>query len=220
MRYLLVVVFVCSLLTGCVAQAPFVVLEPSAPCEEILHPALLNVPFDELAQGQEQTEGWIITQFPTATVQSILTSNEQSIRFGWSEGDKDFGLFFAPALGIEYINQVSKQSPTLGMILDCFGDPQYYTLDTHAPIFPGRTGYLFDIYYTDLGLSFRGSTLEATVAQRYDSTSVMNGDVLIMPVGTIEDMIPNLRSTEEGRQELLSMILEWPKDFTAIVPDE
>lgn len=67
MRYLLVIIFVGSLLTGCMPPEQFVVLEPSAPCEEILHPALLNVPFDELAQGREQTEEWIITNFPTVT---------------------------------------------------------------------------------------------------------------------------------------------------------
>jgi hypothetical protein len=219
-RYLLLILVIYVFVAGCMPPDPVATIDLSGRCEEIIHPALLNVPFDELALGREQAEEWILTQFPTATVQTT-SSSESGITensFYWSEGDKGFALVLLQKA--KYLSQTSKQYPTLGAILHCYGDPMYYTLEPNVPIGPGTFGYLFDIYYPNNGFRFRGSTWEATVAQRYDATSVMNGDIIVMPIGAIEEIIPNVSSTEDHGQIIRSLLQEWPDDFTEIVLEE
>ena len=217
-RYLLAMLLISLSATGCVPQEPVVTLDPSTQCEQIIHPVLLSVPFEGLAQGQEKAESWIITQFPTATVEfepSELSGGDDIGWFYWSENEKHFVLSLMQSYRL--IEQSSEQYPTLGQILRCFGEPEYFSL-TRTPIGGEAIGVRLELWYPDRGIRFRSETWGLTEIRRYDAESVMRGDVVIMPAGTAEEMLRNWGAgSEEYVQEQLALLQKWPDNFTELV---
>jgi hypothetical protein len=76
-KFRLVLPFISFLLTGCFVgySAPGLhsCPEPRPPlaCSDIVHPALLSIPFKQMRQGQEDAERWILTEFPTTTIKYL-----------------------------------------------------------------------------------------------------------------------------------------------------
>lgn len=219
--YLLAIMVTFMFITGCVPIEPIVTLDRSTQCERIISPALLQVPFEELRQGQKQAESWIITQFPTATVEfelSELGGRDNIGWFYWSENEKHFVLSLMPSYRL--IEQSSEQYPTLGHVLRCFGKPKYYSL-TRTPIGGGPIGVRLELWYPNHGIRFRSETWGLTEIRRYDTESAIRGDVVIMPIGTVEDMLRNWGAgSEEYVQDQLALLRDWPDDVTEIVLEE
>ena len=213
-------IVVCLFTTNCVPQKPVVTLGPSAPCQEIIHPALLSVPFDELVQGRDDVEEWILAQFPTATVAFDPTRGGLGAigQFSWSEGAKGFTLFLSESSRL--IQQTSEQYPTLGHILRCYGDPAYYTLEEDVPVGGSVLGNRLELWYPGFWFKFQSDTWGPNKPSRYDVTSPIRGRIAIMPVGTIEEVISNWRSDEAYIQVQLELLREWPDDFTELVVKE
>ena len=51
-RILLLIIVGIVVATSCYPDVPIPTYDPSGPCDVILHPAMLSVPFDELDKGQ------------------------------------------------------------------------------------------------------------------------------------------------------------------------
>jgi hypothetical protein len=217
---LLILVFTASCVTH-VQQEPMATLSPSAPCEQIVHPALLDVPFQDLTQGREETEKWILAQFPTATVTFEPSPHNSAGEIGqwsWTEGDK--GFFLVLALGARYLKQFSEQHPTIGAVLRCYGDPQYYTLEWGVPVGGDVNGNRLELLYPAQGLRFRSVSWGSSVTDRYDIGFAMNDAIVFTPKGTVEEMYQNSGFSAEYIDERLTLLQEWPRHFTAFVREE
>jgi hypothetical protein len=216
--HLVVMLTISILIAGCIPPpvATFV------PCDEILHPAMLSVPFEELAKGQQATEEWILTQFPTATVEfdSYGTGPGDVGRFYWSEGDKGFTLHLYSTY--HYIDQqeLSAKRPELGQILQCYGDPEYYTLQVHTPIGGSMLGTRLWLWYPVLGVRFETAS-PGRPADHIDADYPIIGRTTIVPPGTVEEMLRNgIPYGEEFIQEQLALLQEWPENFTEFEVEE
>lgn len=219
-QYLFVVMFIVFSVTGCAAQqGPIVTIDPAAPCEEIVPSSLLTVPFDDLAEGREQTEEWILTQFPTSTVnfEAIQTNGAtKRERYSWWAGDKLVTLF----LGDEalYARHIYKRFPTLGHVIRCFGKPTYYILASTYIGGEVPSGVLLELWYLDQGLYFDSVTWGRSEIRRYDVNSPLVGQVKVMPAGTVEQMRQQGNiSTEMYINKAQAVPKKWPDNFTALV---
>lgn len=217
-RRLLIGIFLAVLIAGCYDQRPVVLLDPAAPCEEIVDPILLSVPFDEVAQGREQAEEWIVTQFPTATVnfEPSQTRGEDEIgRFAWLIDAEWVSLILQD--GNRFILHLFERSPTLGQVIRCFGKPEYYNLGDATIGGEVPSAVLLRLWYPDRGLFFESETWGSRAIREYDVNSPLIGQVRIMPPGTVEEMAKwggiyaQRYITEEG-----ALLRKWPEHFTKL----
>lgn len=216
----LIVMMVSILLISC--TTPTRTLDPAAPCDAILKPALLSVPFDTFVPEGPETEAWILTTFPTATVQyrtrNTVDGELYSEEFTWSEGDKYYTLNLRP-VG-RYIKQrtMGLPQPTLGHILRCFSEPAYYLPEVDVPVGGSYIGTLFSVWYPDLGISFQDVNIGSTGPFRYTSRSPMGLELYITPIGSLEEMLQNFDDGTGEYVKLMSPLFQkWPDNFTEIV---
>jgi hypothetical protein len=182
-------------------------------CDDIVHPALLSVPFENFEEGQETVENWTITNFPTTTV-----AHRDSAVYGWSSGEQDFILSLGPSSGS--IVQTSKKQPTIGAILSCYGDPDFYTLEETA-LSAHAYGVRFTMWYLERGLIFRTESYGTNETRRFDAASLMGDRITVVPPGTAEEMIRNgVAQIDEYVNRWLGLLQEWPGDFTELVLEE
>lgn len=214
-RYLGIVILM--LITGCIPLNPVVRYSDLTPCDDIIYPSLLDVPFNELAQKYEIAEMWILTEFPTATVTfdgEGLTSSEEIGIFSWSANGKGFRLKLTSPFTT--LNQISSIHPTIGQLIQCYGEPNYYTLEQDVPIGAGLFGNLLELWYTNLGLQIQTATTPRE-ARYYDVNTIMAGPIVVTPPGSVEEMFRNAGPIpNEYVEAKLSALHEWPEDFIRI----
>jgi hypothetical protein len=223
-RYFVIIIVASFLLTSCFREPPAPTFDPAAPCDVILNPALLSVPFDEFVLEGPETEAWISNAFPTSTVtvkRSAGTAGRETYeQFNWSEGDYSYSLFLSQERRYISISHRANGGPTLepslGHILRCFGDPEYYSAEVGVPM--GETlGEYFTLWYPNLGISFVNLILgPAWYNTSYTASSPMGIHTDIFPVGSIEEMLHNRFSADENAKQESALLKEWPENFTEI----
>lgn len=207
---------------GCITSRPVAVLDSAASCNEIVHPALLVVPFADLSQGQSQTEIWIVTTFPTSTVTyepSVSTYPGSVGQFYWFLEEMRFSL--VQEANFQHITQLSEQHPTLGQILHCYGAPNYYTLEKDTPLGGESIGSRLELWYTEQGLILEYARHGSDSEAGYDNNSIMVGRVIVTPPGSVEEMIRNQGSLPETYiDRKLALTKGWPENLAELGRDE
>jgi hypothetical protein len=227
LRLLVVLIVAPIFISSCTADG-LVTLPPDAPCEAILHSALLSVPFDEIAQGQEEANQWIVSEFPTATVEFTAwePSGDGNIGlFRWSQDDKAFELYLLSTnrylTQLQLPNRFSSRYPTLRHILRCFGTPEYYILEVGVPIGGATLGTILQLWYPDRGIRFMDVSQQYKPPVRYTADSPITAAITITPPGSMEEMLRNISPGAEQRiQQQLAVLKKWPENFTELVVKE
>lgn len=222
LRLLLVVLVISHFIVGCAQIRPVTILDPTAPCDQIVHPALLTLPYEELAKGRKETEEWILTQFPTSTVEFQSTQGNtvgDNGWFTWSENHRDFTLTNLP--GVVKVEQGFEQHATLGDVLSCYGDPTYYILEWDVRVSVEAEGDILALLYPDRGLYIWTILWGVTRPHRFDATSVISGPVWVSPAGTVDVLLRAWYiDDEEEIQRQLALLQEWPENFTKFVSEQ
>jgi hypothetical protein len=140
--------------------------------------------------------------------------------YGWGYGETDFILSLERNGG--HVRVYSNQDPTIGDLLRCYGDPEYYVLKRGSPSHFFNWVFM-TIYYPNHGLIFPDHDAGWRASLRYCTTSVLR-HASIVPPGTPEEMLVDLLEGYDDNPELLAEELadlkEWPDDFTEVVLDE
>jgi hypothetical protein len=182
-------------------------------CEDVLHPALSSVSFNELESGK--VEGWINSHFPGAD----LLRNDAT-DFAWGFDTKGFAAHLDPTSRYiaQYLTDFStgdsepaEQQPTVADILRCFGEPDLYALQDIPAEVP-QIG--FSMWYLDRGLIFQTTESKGFIPKRYDLTSRLNGPFLAVPPGSAEEMTANWLTTDPAAiAALMAELKPWPENF-------
>lgn len=210
-------------LAGLLTTAFMLVLADSSPkmlevmrCEDVLHPAVWSVPFDELEAGS--VEDWIRMKFPGAD----LVPNGPA-DFSWSADGKGFHSHFDPTY--RYIEhyptddypgdlQPHEQGPTVADVLRCFGSPDLYAVrDIPSEVWQVQ----FSMWYLNRGFVFgTAESKRLFVPNRFSLTSRLRDPVLIVPPGSAEQMEQSGWTTDpEIVMAVLADLKPWPDDFQA-----
>lgn len=172
------------MLTSCSLKTQEVV-----PCEDVLHPVLWSVPFDEL--DADNVEAWIAAQFPGA---AIISDGPGA--FAWGANGKDFKTFFDADASYRYLAQYpggrlelsansSGPPPTVTDIVRCFGPPDLYAVQS----IPSEVWQVrFSLWYLSRGLIFQTQEDKGTLPKKFSLASPLEGPFLVVPPGSPEQM--------------------------------
>ena len=79
---------------------------------------------------------------------------------------------------------------------------------------------VLELWYPELGVVFRTS-MRLNQTRKIDMDTEFNSPTLIVPSGTVEDMLLATRPyTEESLKDESALMREWPEDFTEFVLED
>ncbi len=185
-------------------------------CEDVLHPALWSVPFDQL--DASNAEEWIAAHFPGATI-----IHDGVGAFAWGSNEKDFNAYFNSTYryfaqypgGRLYINPKSTDpEPTVADVLRCFGRPELYAVRD----IPAESMQIkFSMWYLSRGLIFETVESKGFIPKKFNLTSMLHGPLLAVPSGSAEQMASSWWTTDpEYIASLMADLKPWPKDFHTV----
>lgn len=185
-------------------------------CEDVLHPALWSVPFNELETSS--VEDWIRMQFPSAD----LAPNGPA-DFSWSADGKGFSSHLDPTYRwiVQYPTadypgdlQPHEQGPTVADVLRCFGKPNLYAVrDIPAEVWQVQ----FSMWYLNRGLVFEATEPKRLfIPNKFSLTSRLRDPVVILPPGSAEQMEKSGWTTDPKYViPVLEDLKPWPENFQA-----
>ncbi|MFN8465372.1 MAG: hypothetical protein U0X20_07470 [Caldilineaceae bacterium] len=182
-------------------------------CEDVLHPALSSVSFNELESAS--VDNWITSHFPGA-----VTIHNGAGSYAWGSGGKDFNAFFDhtsrylaqfPGGRLNISPKSTEPLPTIADVLRCFGKPDLYALQDIPAEVP-EVG--FSMWYLHRGLIFQTVESKGLIPRKFDLTSRLRGPFLAVPPGSPEQMAASWWTADPDYiARLMADMKPWPENF-------
>ena len=209
--YLMLVVVLTATLTSCRPET-----SAAMTCDDVLHPALQAVPFDDL--DASTAEGWIMVHFPDA-----VPSPNGPYDFSWSYEGRGFHTHFDslyrwvaqyPSDQPQVAPELVEQEPVVADVLRCFGPPDLYAVrDIPSEI----TQVEFSMWYLERGMIFQTGGNKSLLSNKYYPDSKLEGPFIVVPPGSVEQMFTSAWTKDpQYLNALLAELKPWPKDFRSV----
>jgi hypothetical protein len=114
--------------------------------------------------------------------------------------------------GVVTTTLILSPNPTVGEVLNCFGNPDSYFIDRLFA--PDSSGIVLAMFYPKKGLTI--GYVGYSAIREFNANSLLNR-IVIMPSATITEMV---HAEYKAPEEVLAKRKPWPNPFTSIELDK